>query len=112
MPEEYYFREGCYITELHNTPDDPDVSVAQVRVLPGETTRWHALLHTRERYLIVSGSGIAEKEGAAPVTLYPGDVFTIEAGAAQRIRNREETDLIFLAVCTPRFQEENYLAID
>ena len=39
--EEYYTEERCYISELSNTPADPDASIARARVLPGVTTRWH-----------------------------------------------------------------------
>ncbi len=27
---EYYFKEGCFITELHNSDADPTVSIARV----------------------------------------------------------------------------------
>jgi hypothetical protein len=50
---EYYTEERCYITELSNTPNDPDVSIARARVLPGVTTRWHRLRATTERYLML-----------------------------------------------------------
>jgi hypothetical protein len=43
LKNEFYITEKCYITELSNTPDGPDVSIARARVEPGETTRWHCL---------------------------------------------------------------------
>lgn len=52
--KEFYFREGCFITELYNTTHDPACSVAQARVLPGTTTRWHSLDGIIERYLILA----------------------------------------------------------
>lgn len=109
MSKEYYFKEGCYITELRNTPDDPAVSVARVRVLPGETTRWHALRETTERYLILEGSGIFESGEKAARKVQAGDVVMIPADTSQRITNNGTNDLIFLAVCTPRFTETNYI---
>lgn len=109
--KEYYFKEGCFITELHNTPDDPDVSVARVRVLSGEITKWHMLQETKERYLIQEGHGIAQREGHPPKSLSPGDCFTIEASIPQRIYNPGPHELIFLAICTPRFQEKNYVEV-
>jgi len=54
---EYYATENCYITELPNTPDDPDASIARARVKPGVTTRRHRLRGTAERYYILSGKG-------------------------------------------------------
>ena len=46
LKKEFYTSEKCYITELSNTPDDPDVSIARARVEPGVTTRWHRLKGT------------------------------------------------------------------
>ena len=40
---EYFFAEGCFITEWWNTLADEAVSVARARVKPGVTTRWHRL---------------------------------------------------------------------
>jgi hypothetical protein len=48
--DEFYTSERCYIIELSNTPDDPDVSIARARLEPGVTTRWHRLTDTAERY--------------------------------------------------------------
>jgi hypothetical protein len=50
LSNEFYTPEKCYITELSNMPDDPDVSIARARVKPGVTTRWHRLTGTVERY--------------------------------------------------------------
>ena len=41
--QEYWFEEGCFITEWLNTPDDPSLSIARARVTPGVTTRLHRL---------------------------------------------------------------------
>lgn len=105
---EYYFEEGCFITELHNTGDDPEVSVARARVEVGRITRWHSLEAIRERYLIVEGSGQVEIGDEAPHTVCPGDVVQIPAGCRQRIANTGTDDLVFLAICTPRFVPSAY----
>ncbi|HQJ31568.1 MAG TPA: hypothetical protein PLG18_10560, partial [Syntrophales bacterium] len=58
---EYYLAaEGCFIRELWNAPEDDGVSVARARVTPGVTTAWHRVRETWERYLILSGTGVAE----------------------------------------------------
>ena len=67
---EFWFEEGCFITELSNTPDDPAVSVARARV--------------------------------------PVGVVLIPSSCRQRIANIGDKDLIFLAICTPRFRQEAY----
>ena len=46
---EYFFAEGCFITEWWNTSADEAVSVARARVEPGATTRWHRLRGATER---------------------------------------------------------------
>ena len=108
--------EGCHITELSNTPEDPDLSIARARVTPGQVTRWHRLRDTTERYVILEGCGKVELGNMEAQTVHPGDVVLIPPGCPQRIRNPGETDLIFLAICTPRFQigvyEDVHQAID
>lgn len=109
---EYYFREGCFVTELSNTEDDPELSIAHIRVEPGETTRWHKLLGTSERYLILAGEGSVELGELPARKVTEGDVVYIQPEVRQRISNTGEEDLIFLALCTPRFQEQAYIDLD
>ena len=108
--DEYWFREGCYITEWSNSDADPDVSIARARVEAGRTTRWHRLDAITERYVILEGRGRAEV-GDEARDVQPGDVVVIAPGLAQRITNTCHTDLIFLAICTPRFRPESYSEI-
>lgn len=110
--DEYYFKEGCFIVELHNSADDPAVSVARARVEPGRTTRWHSLMAICERYLLLAGCGRVEVGSAAPREVRPGDTVVIPAGCRQRITNTGTDDLLFLAVCTPRFVVEAYRDLD
>lgn len=105
---EFFSEENCYITELLNNPGDPAVSVARVRVLPGETTHWHSLTGITERYLIVEGTGVAEIGDGHEVAVEPGQTVTILPGIRQRITNTGKGDLIFLAVCTPRYEQDKY----
>lgn len=106
--KEFYFQEGCFITELYNTIHDPACSVAQARVLPGTTTRWHSLDGIIERYLILEGQGEVDIGDLPPQSVKTGDAAVIPAGTRQRIRNTGKEDLLFLAVCTPRFTENKY----
>ena len=110
--QEYLFiAEGCYITELSNTPDDPAVSIAKARVKPNVTTTWHQLTGVTERYCILEGSGVVEIGDEAPRNVSIGDVVIIPPKTRQRISNHGNTDLIFLAICNPRFTPECYESI-
>jgi mannose-6-phosphate isomerase-like protein (cupin superfamily) len=105
---EIYTPERCYLIELANGPDDPDASIALARVKPGVTTRWHRLAGTAERYVIIEGRGRVEVGDLAPREVAAGDVVLIPPLCRQRITNVGKHDLAFLAICTPRFEQQNY----
>ncbi|NNC24982.1 cupin domain-containing protein, partial [Salinisphaera sp. USBA-960] len=54
------------------------------------------------------GRGRVEVAGLAPAEVTAGDALFIPADAAQRIANLGDDDLVFLAICTPRFVPECY----
>jgi mannose-6-phosphate isomerase-like protein (cupin superfamily) len=109
---EFYTPERCFIIELSNVDRDPQASIAEARVRPGITTRWHRLKDTVERYVILSGSGDVEVGDLPPQCVEVGDVVRIPPGVRQRITNRGDKDLVFLAICTPRFKPAAYEDID
>ena len=104
--------ERCFILELSNTPDDPAVSIARARLTPGVTTRWHRVKGTAERYVILEGRGRVEVGDLPPQQVAPGDVVLIPPSCRQRIANIGDGDLIFLAICTPRFVRQAYEDIE
>jgi mannose-6-phosphate isomerase-like protein (cupin superfamily) len=112
LSNEFYTLEKCYITELSNTPDDPDASIARAKVKPGVTTRWHRLKGTIERYYIVNGTGRVEVGKLSPKEVKPGDIVLIPPMCRQRITNIGSEDLVFLAICTPRFSNAAYKDIE
>jgi mannose-6-phosphate isomerase-like protein (cupin superfamily) len=109
---EFHTDEGCFITELSNIPEAADASIARARVLPRVTTRWHRLKGTAERYVILSGTGRVEVGDLPPQDVAPNDVVLIPPGYRQRITCTRAEDLVFLAICTPRFRPEAYEDID
>ena len=109
---EFHTPERCYIVELSNTPDDPEVSIARARVEPGVTTRWHRVVGTTERYVIIEGRGRVEVGDLPSQEVSTGDVVLIPPSCRQRITNVGPRDLIFLAICTPRFRQEAYEDIE
>ena len=110
--DEFYIAEGCHIVELCNDEHDPALSIARARVEPGVTTKWHALKGTAERYVIVEGIGLAEVADRPAQQVAAGDTVIIPPDCRQRIANTGTGDLVFLALCTPRFRPENYIDLN
>ena len=110
--DEYWFREGCFVTELSNSGDDEALSVARIRVEPGGVTRWHALDDIVERYVILAGQGEVELGDEPAWAVGVHDVVVIPPGCPQRIRNTGQSALLFLALCTPRFTPQRYRDLD
>ena len=108
LKTEFYIAEKCFITELSNSADDPDVSIARARVEPGVTTRRHRLKGITERYFIISGRGAVEIGELPPQEVNPGDIVLIPPLCPQRITNIGKNDLIFLAICSPRYMQDAY----
>ncbi|HEY0659899.1 MAG TPA: cupin domain-containing protein [Lysobacter sp.] len=109
---EFYTPEKCYITELSNSPEDVEASIAKARVVPGVTTRRHRLIGITERYVVLEGRGRVEVGSLPPQDVLAGDVVLIPPSCPQRIANLGLEDLIFLAICTPRFRQDAYEDID
>jgi len=109
---EFLTAERCRILELANDSADESVSVARARVGPGVATARHRLTGIDERYIILAGTGRVELEGLEPVDVAAGDVVRIAAGASQSILNTGQVDLEFLCVCSPRFRQECYVALE
>ena len=105
---EFYISEDCYINELWNNATDAEVSIARARVLPSVTTKWHRLEGIVERYMILEGQGRVEVGDLPATDVSAGDVVIIPAMSAQRITNTGSEDLVFLAICSPRFVQSAY----
>ncbi|MDX2503081.1 MAG: cupin domain-containing protein [Gammaproteobacteria bacterium] len=100
--------ERCDINELLNDSNESVCSIARARVAPGVTTQLHAVKNTIERYVILEGQGRVFVDNMPPEHIGYLDIVSIPEGAPQKIHNCGETDLIFLCICTPRFEQKNY----
>ncbi len=109
---EFITAERCHISEIANDDDDAELSIARARVEPGVTTAWHRLNGINERYVIISGKGRVEVGELPPTRVGPGDVVRIAAGVKQRITNTGDQQLVFYALCTPRFSAEAYVSLE
>ena len=107
---EQYFEEDCYITEIVNSDEFPTVSVSQAKVKPNVATVSHRLKDTDEKYYILSGTGKMEVGGKVIGNVQQGDMVIIPKDTYQRITNIGSGDLVFLCICTPRFEIKNYEA--
>ena len=110
--QEFMTDERCSILELSNDPGDPEVSIARARVAPGVTTAWHHLIGVAERYVILDGSGRVEVGDDISTNVDAGDVVRIPEKVRQRITNTGTGDLVFLAICTPRFTPDCYVDLE
>ena len=106
--KEFETAERCFITEIANDLNDTAISIARARVAPGMTTQRHQLRDVSERYIITSGQGRVEVGELPPTDVDAGDVVQIPPNTPQRITNTGTADLIFFAVCSPRFTPECY----
>jgi mannose-6-phosphate isomerase-like protein (cupin superfamily) len=109
---EFDTEERCWIKETANDPGDEFVSIARARVKPGVTTAWHQLAGISERYLIVSGRGRVQIGNADAVEVGAGDVVRIPPDTPQRIENSGDDDLVFYAICSPRFVKKCYIRLE
>lgn len=104
---------GCFLSDWLNDPADNDLSITRIRVQPGAETRLRRLENICERYVVLEGQGRIELVGPTRAftegdhtisALEEGDVVVIPPAFSRRITNIGETDLVFLAICTPRFR--------
>lgn len=108
---EFWTDERCYITELCNTGDAPEGSLAIARVESGVTTQLHCLTGLTETYIVIEGSGRMEVDGNQ-FDIAEGDQVVIPSGISQRVTALGESDLRFYCLCTPRFFPESYVNLE
>ncbi len=104
---EFCTDDHYYVTEWWNSPEDPALSVARLRVAPGVSTRAYRLRGVTERYLFLSGHGLIEIDGTNR-EVEPGDGLLIKAGSWRCITNMGERDLGLLSICRPRFKRMSH----
>lgn len=104
--------ERCRIVELLTVKHDKACSLALATVKPGVTTQLHSLKGTAERYFLLQGEGLVEVGDKEPVAVGEKDVVVIPADMSQRITNIGTSELVFLCVCTPPFEEESYVKLE
>jgi len=105
---EFTANDGCRIRELlhpKNDPVDLPCSLAHARLTPGNHSCRHRLKQT-EVYYILKGQGMMHI-GNDSREVSSGDIILIPAEAVQWIENSGDTDLIFLALVSPPWKNED-----
>jgi len=109
--KEFWTEERCYITELLNDPQSPNISIALARVEIDTTTQLHSLRGVQETYIIKKGLGLLEIDDEQ-ISVKENDTILIEANRSQRITNVGNCDLEFYCICTPRFYADCYINLE
>ena len=109
--KEFWTEERCYITELLNDPQSPNISVALARVEINTTTQLHSLRGVQETYIIKKGLGLLEIDDEQ-ISVKENDTILIEANRSQRITNVGNCDLEFYCICIPRFYSDCYINLE
>ena len=109
--KEFWTEERCYITELLNDPQSPNISIALARVEIDTTTQLHSLRGVQETYVIKKGLGLLEIDDEK-ISVKENDTILIEANRSQRITNVGNCDLEFYCICIPRFYSDCYINLE
>ena len=109
--KEFWTEERCYITELLNDPQSPNISIALARVEIDTTTQLHSLRGVQETYIIKKGLGLLEIDDEQ-ISVKENDTILIEANRSQRITNVGNCDLEFYCICIPRFYTDCYINLE
>ncbi|NNC36364.1 MAG: cupin domain-containing protein [Hyphomonadaceae bacterium] len=104
--DEFWMSERIYVTELMNSPEEPNLSLAKFRVLEGVTTQLHSI-GVQEWYVIESGTVLMNIDGDT-FDVKSGDCFKIEPHQPQQIKNTGIGDLVFQSMCIPRWTPDTY----
>ena len=108
---EFLIPERCHIIEIMNQRGI-HFSIARARVEPGITTALHKVKGTTEAYYILRGTGTVQSGNELKGNVGPGDVVMFPPDASQTITNTGKEDLIFLAICYPRFVQDAYVQLE
>ena len=81
-------------------------SLAEARVLPGQSTEEHIHPGTEEIYYVLRGRGRIRIDGEER-DIRPGDGIAILPGRRHKVWNTGKTDLVFLCCCVPAYTHED-----
>jgi mannose-6-phosphate isomerase-like protein (cupin superfamily) len=106
--QEFTANDGCQIREWLHPKNDPvtlPYSIAEARVEIGKSSYKHQLKQT-EIYIIQQGQGDMYIDEVKR-EVCEGDIVHIPAESTQWIKNTGQLELIFLAIVSPPWREED-----
>ena len=86
-------------------------SLAKITIPPGNASARHFHKKSEESYLILSGIASLEIDDQA-FTLCAGEALLIEANEVHQITNKDDQDLVFLAVCVPAWHPDDSFEVE
>jgi len=80
----------------------PDLAVAEEVMPPGTTEKRHVHRRARQFFYVLSGTLAMEREGAATVSLAPGEGLEMPPGIPHRAHNSGNGPVRFLVISAPQ----------
>lgn len=113
VPEKLYTPDGEIIQEILGLAAGgaESHSLAKITLPPGNGSARHFHKKSEESYLILSGIASLEIDDQK-FTLSAGEAVLIEANEIHQISNKDDQDLIFLAVCVPAWHPDDSFDVD
>ena len=108
----YITKDKSEIREIFHPTNSAikNMSIAEARVKPRETTEYHFHKKSQEVYFILKGSGIMEMEGENK-EVQVNDCIFIPAGIKHRIKNTGSKALRILCQSSPPYSDEDTILI-
>lgn len=106
-------KDGSEIRELlaHRNSCIRNQSLAEARVLPGQSTTPHYHPVTEEIYYVLEGAG-EMRIGDKVRSVGPGDAIAIPSGAVHQIRNSGGATLKILCCCAPGYEHADTVLLE
>lgn len=106
-------KDGSQIRELMHPKShaNHNQSLAEAKVLPGQTTTMHRHAISEEIYHLTQGEGLMTL-GNQQFQVKAGDTVCIPPGTAHCIKNTSQIDLRILCCCAPAYSHKDTELLD
>ena len=106
-------KDGSEIRELlaHRNSSIRKQSLAEARLLPGDSTTLHYHPVSEEIYYVIAGQG-RMRLGDEQSLVRPGDAIAIPPGQPHQITNTGQEMLTFLCCCAPAYEHNDTVLME